>query len=655
MTAATATTKPGKPSNGEYSHQQILRILTGLLMGMFLAALDQTIVSTAIRTIGDELHGLSMQAWVTTAYLITSTIATPIYGKLGDLYGRKKLFLFAISVFIIGSFACAFAGSMTQLAIFRALQGVGAGGLFTLALAIIGDIVAPRERAKYTGYFMAVFATSSVLGPVVGGLFAETSSILGITGWRWVFLVNVPLGIAALFVVSRTLQLHHVRREARIDWWGAVALVVALVPLLTVAEQGREWGWTSGRSITAFVIGVIGVAAFILVERAMGDDALISLRIFRIRAASVTIVASVIVGLAMFGAMMVLPLYMQIVHGASPMISGLMMLPMVLGMMSMAMISGIITSKTGVIRIFPIIGTAVATVAMVLLWTIDADTNLAIVMAFMLLLGIGIGNCMQPLTLIVQNAVPPQEIGVATSAATFFRQLGGTLGVAVFLSILFSTVGDKIAGAFKTEMPVIQQAVKADPSLLQNPYNAGVIKGDTTLMAKVQDDSSIIGKMSDVVAHPFKVGFADSISQIFIAAAAVMLVGFFVTMLMPKVELRAQSASAAMRTQDGESAAPAAAGAASVGVASADGTEPASAVEGEATSDGWASEPGPTDAVHTTAAGICAGQTPDDLPGGQTSDELPSEHNLSPRHAASSDAVVDDETPSHTKPKHAAD
>ena len=598
----TAAAKPTATSDGDYTHSQILRILTGLLMGMFLAALDQTIVSTAIRTIGDELHGLSMQAWVTTAYLITSTIATPIYGKLGDLYGRKKLFLFAISVFIVGSFACAFADSMTQLAVFRAIQGVGAGGLFTLALAIIGDIVAPRERAKYTGYFMAVFATSSVLGPVIGGLFAQTSSIAGITGWRWVFLVNVPIGIAALLVVSRTLHLHHVRREARVDWWGAAALVVALVPLLTVAEQGREWGWGSGKALAAFAIGAVGVIAFCFIERSMGDDALIPLRIFRIRAVSVTVVASVIVGLAMFGAMMVLPLYMQIVHCASPMMSGLMMLPMVVCMISMAMTSGIITSRTGIIRPFPIIGTAIATLAMVLLWTIDADTNLAVVMAFMFLLGIGIGNCMQPLTLIVQNAVPPQEIGVATSAATFFRQLGGTLGVAIFLSILFSTVGEKISSAFKAELPAIQQAAKADPSLLQNPYNAGVLKGDTSIMARVQDDSSIISKMSDVVAHPFKVGFSDSISQIFIAAASVMLVGFLVTLLMPKVELRSQSASAAMRSQ--------------------------SAVPG--------SHSGTSPMMNAAADQI---------------DEVSSVQQA--KHASSDDAVVDAE-PSHTKPKHAA-
>ena len=525
------------------SPAHIKAILAGLMLGMFLGALDQTIVATAIRTIADDLHGLSAQAWVTTAYLITSTITTPIYGKLGDLYGRKKLFLFAITIFIIGSFLCAFAQSMYMLAAFRAFQGLGAGGLFTLVLAIIGDLVPPRERAKYTGYFMATFATSSVLGPVIGGLFAGAPTILGLTGWRWVFMVNVPIGIFALVVISRTLQIPAFRREARIDWWGAITLVIGLVPLLTVAEQGREWGWGSGKSLTAYAIGIIGLAAFVFAEWKMGDDALIPLRLFKIRAASVTIVASVIVGMAMFGGITVLPLYLQIVHGASPMVSGFEMLPMVAGMMTAAITSGQLTSRTGIVRPFPIVGTAIAAIGLFLLHWISADTHLWLVMIFMFIVGIGIGNCMQPLTIIVQNAVPPQEIGVATSAATFFRQVGGTMGVAIFLSILFSTLGDKITDAFKTAAPGIQQAVKADPSILANPLNKAVVEGDQSVLAQVQNDSSIINKMADVIAHPFKVGFSDSIDLIFLCAACVMVLGFLVTLMMPKVTLRSQSPS----------------------------------------------------------------------------------------------------------------
>src|SRR5436190_6705475 len=280
----TPAQPPAAPADlGEYSHRQILTIISGLMMGMFLGALDQTIVSTAIRTISDDLHGLSVQAWVTTAYLITSTITTPIYGKLGDIYGRKKLFMFAISVFIAGSALCSFATSMYMLAAFRAVQGIGAGGLFTLVLAIIGDIVSPRERARYTGYFMATFGTSSVLGPVIGGFLASHAVIPGLTGWRWVFLVNVPIGIAALFVVYRTLHLSHHRRDARIDWWGAATLMVGLVPLLTIAEQGREWGWSSSQALCCYLLGAASLGSFYAVERRMGDGAMIPLRMFRIR------------------------------------------------------------------------------------------------------------------------------------------------------------------------------------------------------------------------------------------------------------------------------------------------------------------------------------------------------------------------------------
>jgi EmrB/QacA subfamily drug resistance transporter len=565
MSATTARDGANQSTaeSGEYTHAQILTILSGLLLGMFLAALDQSIVGTSIRTIADDLHGLSIQAWVTTAYLITSTITTPIYGKLGDLYGRKKLFLFAITLFILGSAACSFANSMYMLAALRAVQGLGAGGLFTLVLAIIGDIVSPRERAKYTGYFMAVFATSSVLGPVAGGLFAGQASILGVTGWRWVFLVNVPIGIAALFVVTRNLHLHHVRREARIDWWGATSLVVALVPLLTVAEQGREWGWDSGRSIACYAIGTAGVVAFLLAERAMGDDALIPLRIFRLRAAAVVIGASVIVGAAMFGAITVLPQYMQIVHGASPTEAGLMMVPMVVGMMTAGIAVGQITSRTGKIRAFPIIGSAMAGVAMIALSFVGADTSLGWVMGGMLFLGLGMGQCMQPLTIIVQNAVPPREIGVATSSATFFRQLGGTLGVAVFLSLLFSTLGGNIQSAFSSAAPEIQKAA-ASGQIPRTELNDQVLAGlngraqGNGVFASVQDDSSIINRMSSVLAHPFKVGFADSMSLVLLCGGSAMILAVLVLLLMPRVELRTTSASAAARADQAKADAAAA-------------------------------------------------------------------------------------------------
>ena len=475
----SATPRPGAvpaaDHSGEYTHRQVLTILSGLMLGMFLGALDQTIVSTSIRTIADDLAGLSVQAWVTTAYLITATITTPIYGKLGDNYGRKKLFMFAITVFIVGSAMCTFATTMYQLAAFRAFQGLGAGGLFTLVLAIIGDIVSPRERARYTGYFMAMFGTSSVLGPLIGGFFAGQASIAGIDGWRWVFLVNVPIGIAALIVVFRTLHVHHTPRHVRIDWWGATTLVVALVPLLAVAEQGRTWGWDSSRSIACYVVGAAGALAFVLAERMMGDAALIPLRIFSIRPAAVTIAASIIVGMAMFGGIMLLPQYMQIVHGASPTEAGLLMLPMVVGMMSGSIGSGQVISRTGHIRLFPIVGSAVMVVGLFLLSLSTADTALIWVSLSMLVFGVGLGNCLQPILLIVQSAVPPAEIGVATSSATFFRQIGGTLGVAVFLSVLFGTVGTNIGDAVEAgdDLEVIYLGQSWGAHVFDNSYDRG--------------------------------------------------------------------------------------------------------------------------------------------------------------------------------------
>ncbi|HET8642216.1 MAG TPA: MDR family MFS transporter, partial [Pseudonocardiaceae bacterium] len=372
----TTAAPAAAPRSGELSHRQILTILAGLMMAMLLAALDQTIVATAIRTIADDLNGLSLQAWATTAYLITATITTPLYGKLSDLYGRKPLILVAMSVFLVGSVLCGMTGSMLELAVFRAVQGLGAGGLFSLVLAIIADIVPPRERARYQGYILAVFGTASVLGPVVGGFFAGSEEILGITGWRWVFLVNVPVGLVALLVVTRVLNIPHVRREHRIDWPGAIALAVALVPLLLVAEQGREWGWTSARSLAMFAIGAIGLVAFVLAERRIGDDALIPLRFFANSTFSVSSAVNVLIGMGMFGGLAAVPLYLQIVKGATPTEAGLMLLPMTVGIMTGSVISGQAIARTGRYKILPVAGTAIMVVGLLLFSRVGVDTPL---------------------------------------------------------------------------------------------------------------------------------------------------------------------------------------------------------------------------------------------------------------------------------------
>ena len=553
--AATSTaSRPGVPTTGlgepdrptgPLTHRQIVTILIGLMMGMFLAALDQTIVATAIRTIADDLNGLSHQAWATTAYLITATIVTPLYGKLGDIYGRKKLFVIAISIFIFGSILCTFATSMFSLAAFRAVQGLGAGGLFSLALAIIGDIVPPRERAKYQGYFLAVFGTASVLGPVIGGFFAGQETILGIDGWRWVFLVNVPIGIAALAVVSKTLHLRHTRLDHRIDWAGAALLSVALVPLLLVAEQGREWGWVEQRSLACYVIGILGAIGFFWQEWRMKDEAILPLAMFRNRTVGVSSVASVLIGVAMFGGLAALPLYLQIVKGATPTEAGLLLVPMTLGIMVGSIFSGQVISRTGRYRMFPIIGSALLAGSLFVFHYVAFDTPLWQTMIVMVFFGLGLGFNFQPLTLAVQNAVPQQQIGVATSTATFTRQIGGALGTAVFLSILFSTAGEKIESALRAAVPTADfQAALRDPAnaAVAQQLQAAQAGGGTGAAGGVLQDSSFLNDLDERLAKPFLMGFSEAMDLVFLVGACVMVVGFLVMLLLPHVELRKSSA-----------------------------------------------------------------------------------------------------------------
>jgi EmrB/QacA subfamily drug resistance transporter len=516
-------------SSGVFTHRQILTILSGLMLGMFLAALDQTVVSTAIRTIADDLQGYDLQAWATTAFLITSTIATPLYGKLSDIYGRRGFYLFAIAVFVIGSALCGIADSMYELAAFRALQGIGAGGLMSLALAIIADIVPPRERSKYQGYFMAVWGTSSVLGPVIGGFLAGQDSILGIDGWRWIFWINVPLGIVAIAVVMRVLHLPHQRRDHRIDWPGALALVVALVPLLIVAEQGRIWGWSSGRAVLCYVVGAVGLVAFVLAERAYKDDAILPLRMFANRTFSVSAVSSIVLGAGMFGGILLLPQYLQVVHGSSPTVAGLQMLPLVLGIMTGAMGSGLTIARTGKYKVFPLVGVVFMVVALAALsFVVEADTSVWTLVPFMVLLGLGLGFNMQPVILAVQNAVSPREIGVATSSVTFFRQMGGTIGTAAFLSILFSRLG--------TEIPEpIREAAQSSPEAAQQAAALQQAGAEGVLA-----DTSAIDAFPALVM-PFRIGFSNTLDLVFLVAAAVVAVGFFVLWFLPQLELRNQS------------------------------------------------------------------------------------------------------------------
>jgi EmrB/QacA subfamily drug resistance transporter len=536
-------------AGGVMTHRQILFVIFGLMAGMFLSALDQTIVGTSIRTISDDLNGLSQQAGVTTAYLIVATISTPLYGKLSDIFGRRPLFLLAISIFLVGSVAAGFAQDMTQLAAFRAIQGLGAGGLMALPLAIMGDILAPRERAKYQGYFLAVFGISSVIGPLIGGLLAGTPEILFITGWRWVFLINLPIGLVALAIVLRFLHIPHTRRSVRIDWWGATTVVLGLVPLLLVAENGRDWGWASPAALMCYVVGALGIAAFILVERLMGDDALIPLRLFKHPTFSMATVLGVLVGFGMFGAMMTIPLYLQLVNGATPTESGFLMLPMILGLMISSIVSGQIIARTGRYGIFPKIGTGSLAVGFFVLTFATADKPVWFVMIGMLFIGLGLGQLMQTLTIASQNSVGPREIGVATSSSTFFRQIGGTLGTAILLSVLFTRIPELIADAFK--LPAVTDGIQealADPKVLADPANAGIValyqegQAGGDLGGALNGDTSFLNGADPRLAAPFLEGFANASITIYWIALGVVLLAFVLSFFLKAAPLRQHSA-----------------------------------------------------------------------------------------------------------------
>lgn len=535
------------------THREIVLILIGLMSGMFLSALDQSVVGSAMRTIADDLKGLELQAWVTTAYLITSTVATPIYGKLGDIFGRRPLFIIAVSVFIVGSVLCGFSADMFQLAAFRAVQGIGAGGLFSLAITILSDIVPPRERARYQGFMLAVFGSSSVLGPVVGGLFAGANQILWVDGWRWVFLINLPIGAMALFMIFRFLHVPHHPVDHKIDWFGAVTIVLGVVPLLLVAENGRDWGWSSAAAVSCYVIGALGIVAFIFAERAAGEEALLPLKLFRSSTFTMSTILGVIVGVGMFGGMMTLPLLLQIVNGATPTEAGFLMLPMVAGMMSASILSGQITSKTGKYKMFMVSGTAFLTAGYAYMFLYRYDTPIWVVSIGMVIIGMGLGQLMQTLTLAAQNAVPAHDIGVATSSSTFFRQMGGTLGVAVFISILFNSLPDKIKNAFaenKDEFGAAAAQVQADLLSGKIPADDPNVKFLQSLRAnpdavgdQLNSDSSFLAHLRPELAKPFLVGFSDAAVVVFQCAAPVVAVAFLLSWFVKAVPLRAKSAA----------------------------------------------------------------------------------------------------------------
>ncbi len=419
----------GGPTEGGYSHRQILVIMSGLMLGMFLAALDQTIVTTALTRISEDFHRLNLYNWVVTSYLLTSTVTTPLYGKISDLFGRKAIFQFAIVLFLAGSALSGLSGSMVQLILFRGVQGLGAGGLFSLALSIVGDVIPPRDRGRYQGYFGGVFGVASIVGPLAGGFLVDEAS------WRWVFYVNLPIGVVALFVINRVLHTDHRRRAARIDVGGALLSVGGVALLLIAVQSAGQVAHLTTTAKWAGPLGIVLIAAFIWWEGRAAEP-IVPLRLFRNNAFSVASVLGLVTGAVMFGAIIFLPLYLQTVRCISPTLSGLRLLPLLIGLLFTSITSGLLISKWGRYKGFVITGTAVLSVGMYLMSLIQVDTGAVVLAAMMFVVGAGLGLFMQTLIIAVQNAISMQDMGVGTSAITFFRTLGGAVGAAVLGAVL---------------------------------------------------------------------------------------------------------------------------------------------------------------------------------------------------------------------------
>ncbi|MDP9101297.1 MAG: MFS transporter [Actinomycetota bacterium] len=461
MTAPT-TARPADAPESALSHRQILFVIGGLMMGMLLAALDQTIVSTALPHIVGDLGGLDHLSWVVTAYLLSSTASTPLYGKLSDLYGRRTVYRTAIVIFLVGSVLAGASQSMLQLVGSRAVQGLGGGGLISLAMAIVGDVIPPRQRGRYQGYFGAVFGISSVAGPLIGGFFSDST-----LGWRWVFYINLPLGIAALVVTSAVLK--HVpfsRREHVIDYAGATLMVGGVSSLLLVTVWGGTvYAWTSWQVITAAVLGVVLTVSFVLRER-VAREPILPLRLFRDPVFSVSSGIAFLVGFMMFGSIIFLPLYLQVVDGASATSSGLQLVPLMLGVVSASVASGRLISRIGRYKAFPILGTALASVGLLLLSQLSVHTSRLVISADMALLGAGIGCVMQVLILAVQNSVHRNDLGIATSSNAFFRSMGGAFGTSVFGAVL----SHRLTSELSHRLPGVAGNIgKGGATLLRSP------------------------------------------------------------------------------------------------------------------------------------------------------------------------------------------
>ncbi|PHX76283.1 MAG: MFS transporter [Actinobacteria bacterium] len=535
-TSATLPKDSANSSPAGLTHRQILVVLSGLMTGMLLAALDQTIVSTALKQIVEDLDGLDHYTWVVTAYLLTSTATTPLYGKISDLYGRRPVFQFAIITFLVGSLLAAFSTNMTELIATRAIQGLGGGGLMALTFTIIGDIIPPRERGRYQGYFGAVWGLSSVAGPLLGGYFSDSGNILGITGWRWIFLINLPFGIVALVVTSIVLHIPKVRREHKIDYLGAITMIAAVSSiLLAIAYSVPAHGWSDILTLAYFAVGILLTLAFLQIERT-AIEPILPLDLFKNDIFSVTSGIGFIIGAGMFGALVMLPLYLQVVQGNSATESGLKLIPFMLGILTMSILTGKRISKTGKYKKFPLIGSLVMTLGLLLMTTLSISTPFWQLAIFSMLIGMGLGLTMPTMVVAVQNAVDFKDMGVATGANTFFRSLGAAFGSAIFGTILTNRL------AVHIDSGMAQLAIS-------NP--AAAESFDPALLGQLQNSTSVLATLPTEVTETVLQSFVYSFHDVFWTAAPITAIGILLALLLREIPLRSNEDHAAARHESG--------------------------------------------------------------------------------------------------------
>jgi EmrB/QacA subfamily drug resistance transporter len=508
-TPAHATAPPGEDGRQYFSHRQIIVILFGVMAGMLLFALDQGIVGTALPRIVSELGGLDKLSWVVTAYLLTSTASTPLWGKISDLYGRRLIFQVAIGIFLAGSMLAGLSQNMGQLIAFRALQGIGGGGLFAIALSIIGDVIPPRERGRYQGYFGAVFGVSSVAGPLLGGWLTDGP------GWRWIFYINLPVGLAALVVTSAVLKMPVVRREHQIDYAGAALIVAAVSCLLLYLDwRGNAYGWTEAGSLALLAGFLLLAVLFVLVELRSAEP-IIPMRLFRNQVFSIGNAFGFLTGVAMFGGIIFLPVYLQAVKGFTPTQSGLSLLPAIIGIFSTSITAGQLITRTGRYKLFPILGAAVLVASLLLLSSLHVDTPFWQVALYEYLFGAGLGLTMQTVVTAIQNSVEFRDMGAATSSITFFRQMGGSIGAAVFGAVLSSRLAHYLSEQ------LAQAGVRA----------GGPAKVDANNVQAIQH-----------LAEPIKSmvlgAFSNALDDVFLIGVPFIVVAFVIALFLREVPLR---------------------------------------------------------------------------------------------------------------------